>query len=1114
MQEELKIIQWNCKSVHATGRYSELRVLLFLNQPHIACISETWLNVNKKNVNITGYKTFRKDRPTGNAGGLMFLIREDLSFNHFNVNNISNIIEAQAIEISLGRDSVKLLHIYNPVNKIEIRHLDHLIQQLGRKFIVVGDLNGHHTLWDPNLRADRINQCGRELSSYIIDHQNLALVTTPGLPTYTHTTHLSSNSSTLDLSLCSNNLIDISTTKLLGDSGSDHDPVQTTVQIKPDKRVRMRRPKWKLKEDKWSVWKDNVPQQHAAPSTIDEEANNFGQLLKSAAETAFGKTKGRHTTKFCKPWWSPECAKAVAQRRRAKKCMERRPTPSNVIEFRRLSAKAKRTIKNAKRESWRKFCRSLSADTPTGKVWKVLRSMNGKGNSTASEVPLEINCTPLPDAATKADILADNLWQVVGEESAAITPEEEDMLQAAKASTPDNHFNTRFTLEELKANIRDLPGDKATGEDDIHNQFLKNMPDHTFPELLGLINRSWRRGEIPSSWKHSLVIPILKNGKPASDPNSYRPVSLISCVSKLMEKMVASRLYWQLEKDEKFREHQSGFRKGRSTEDLILKLEHTVRSSLVNRQVTIAVFFDLKQAFDNINQDLLLYKLARSGIKGRMFCWIEQFLKNRTFQYMVENSRSEIKHVRRGLPQGSILSPTLFNLMMCDLPHLENVELFDYADDIAIATTAKTLEEAAERIEHTVRELEDWTRQWQLDFNPQKSKAMCFTRQRVLDNLPSFILEDNVIEWVRSFYYLGVTLDAPSLTWNAHTDEICRETNSRINIMRALSGSNWGADRDLMLNLYITYIRPKLLYGISAIASTSQTCLDRLERIQNAAIRIALGAKNTSPIKALQAESNIPPLEEHIKSICCNTFFRMRAQDNPILQSMVEDETVVDRVWTKHFKTPFVIRCKQTMTAWNLQPDTEVREVLLPSKPPWEKSKLQLEWDLETKVTKNQSTEEVKSTAIKTIETRYGAHLKIYTDGSKVADSTTAAMWVPSMEVEDSWKLNHGPSRSIMGAELYAISQALHWLVLNQPLLDNSKVVILSDSKSGILAVRNTKLRCCSYLTNQIRNLASILEEVEITLQWIPSHVGLVHNEHVDGLAKAAHNSLEITSTP
>lgn len=318
----------------------------------------------------------------------------------------------------------------------------------------------------------------------------------------------------------------------------------------------------------------------------------------------------------------------------SKKNVERRPNPTNIIDFRRLSAKAKRIIKNAKRDSWRKFCKHLSADTPTGQVWRVIRSMNGKGSGASSDVPLEINGTIMQNASTKADILADNLWHVVGEDSADISPEEVDMILEAKGSTSENNFNTRFTMEELKTNIRDLPGDKATGEDDVHNQFLKKMPDHTLVELLGLINRSWRKGEVPSAWKHSLVIPILKSGKPVSDPDSYRPVSLISCVSKLMEKMVASRLYWQLEKDETFRKHQSGFRKGRSTEDLILKLEHTVRSSLVNRQISIAVFFDLKQAFDNINQDLLLYKLANSGIKGRMFCWIEQFLKNRTFQYM------------------------------------------------------------------------------------------------------------------------------------------------------------------------------------------------------------------------------------------------------------------------------------------------------------------------------------------------------------------------------------------------------------------------------------------------------------------------------------------------
>ena len=133
------------------------------------------------------------------------------------------------------------------------------------------------------------------------------------------------------------------------------------------------------------------------------------------------------------------------------------------------------------------------------------------------------------------------------------------------------------------------------------------------------------------------------------------------------------------------------------------------------------------------------------------------------------------------------------------------------------------------------------------------------------------------------------------------------------------------------------------------------------------------------------------------------------------------------------------------------------------------KTKPKLEWNLESSVSKDQSVEEVRSMAIKTIETRYRTHLKIYTDGNKVDGSTTAAMWVPSMEIEVSWKLDHGHIRSIMGAELYAISRVLHWLVLNQPLLSNTKVVILSDSKSGILAIHDTKLRSCSYLTNQIR---------------------------------------------
>ena len=319
-----------------------------------------------------------------------------------------------------------------------------------------------------------------------------------------------------------------------------------------------------------------------------------------------------------------------------------------------------------------------------------------------------------------------------------------------------------------------------------------------------------------------------------------------------------------------------------------------------------------------------------------------------------------------------------------------------------------------------------------------------------------------------------------------------------------------------MIHLYESYIRPKLTYGITAVASASKTNLYRLERIQNAAIRVAVGARSTSPIQALQVEANIPPLIEQIKGACCKTYFRMSSHSHPIIQQMKEDDNVEDRVWTKVFKPPFIKRCRTTLTSWGLQNEIEVKRVLLPSRPPWNKPKIKLEWDMNSIIQKNQSKEETKAVALDTINTRYRDHLKIYTDGSKIGESTSAAIWIPDMEVEDSWRLDHGQYRSIMGAELYAISRALHWLILNQPLMTNMQVVVLSDSRSGIMAIDNYRAKSYSHMTNQILNLANILDEseVDVTIQWIPSHVGLSGNEQADSLAKAAHAHVEETATP
>ena len=143
----------------------------------------------------------------------------------------------------------------------------------------------------------------------------------------------------------------------------------------------------------------------------------------------------------------------------------------------------------------------------------------------------------------------------------------------------------------------------------------------------------------------------------------------------------------------------------------------------------MAIFFDLKQAFDTIGHEHLILKLAKSGVKGNMLFWLEEFLKQRTYQVLVEDSTSEKKSMKRGIPQGSCLSPTLFNVMVSDIPHIQGISISEFADDIAILITTKTIEEAHAGISQALTSLAEWASTWNLIFNPVKPNA-CTSQER------------------------------------------------------------------------------------------------------------------------------------------------------------------------------------------------------------------------------------------------------------------------------------------------------------------------------------------------------------------------------------------------
>ena len=203
-----------------------------------------------------------------------------------------------------------------------------------------------------------------------------------------------------------------------------------------------------------------------------------------------------------------------------------------------------------------------------------------------------------------------------------------------------------------------------------------------------------------------------------------------------------------------------------------------------------------------------------------------------------------------------------------------------------------------------------------LTLNPSKTKAMCFTKKRVLDLLPTLRVNGEDIEWVKTFKYLGLIVDAPTLTWKKHIEETCRQAHQRVNILKALTGTTWGADREYLLIIYKVYIRTKLTYGATAIASAADSRLENLNKVQNAALRVALGARRTSPILALQAESNFPPLTTYLKELNCIYYLKAEAQgdSHPMLCDMKQDPNVANKYWTPGiFKRPHVVRTKNTL---------------------------------------------------------------------------------------------------------------------------------------------------------------------------------------------------------
>ena len=725
----------------------------------------------------------------------------------------------------------------------------------------------------------------------------------------------------------------------------------------------------------------------------------------------------------------------------------------------------------------------------------MIRKINSKCSSPINH--LNVNNKELDTPRDITDALASTFAKKSSSENYSEqfqrNKAKEEKKKLSFKSNNTEHYNKLFTLKELKTALKKAH-DSCPGSDKVHYQFLKHLPFTSISILLDIFNDVWQSGDFPSSWKEALVIPIPKPGKDSSDPNNYRPIALTSCLCKTLERMVNTRLVWFLERNNLIVDVQSGFRRQRGTVDHLVRFETFIREAFINKQHVVSVFFDLESAYDTTWKYGILRDLHDFGLRGRLPIFIAAFLNERLFRVRVGNTLSDARVQEMGVPQGCILSVTLFSIKINSIVKAINpgVECSLYVDDFVICLRARNMNTIERQLQQCLNKLQSWSNENGFKFSKTKTKCMHFCNLRCHHPNPELYLNKIRIDVVTEFKFLGVIFDT-KLTFLPHINALKKKCKKALNLLKVVAHSEWGADRKVLLRLYRSLVRSKLDYGSIVYGSARKSYLKVLDSIHNEGLRLALGAFRTSPVNSLYVEANEPSLYSRRQKLALQYILKLKCNPLNPAHKVVFNPQYKRLFERKPSAIPsFGIRLEPHITNLNVDLDS-IAEYKIPEIPPWTMGTAEFRFDLtsDKKSETDPSTFQVRYNEIKE---HYFSFKPIYTDGSKDGNSVAAAA-VYGTKV----KKCHLPNKSsIFSAEVKAIDLALDLIEQS----DSTRFIIFSDSLSSLQALHNQKLENPS-VCDVLERISHLVPFKRIVFCWLPSHIGIRGNEKADETAKS-----------
>ena len=706
---------------------------------------------------------------------------------------------------------------------------------------------------------------------------------------------------------------------------------------------------------------------------------------------------------------------------------------------------------------------------------------------------------------------------------------------------PDDESCRDFSLDEMETALKFMKTKGAPGKDDIPPSFLKNLGPKANQKLLDLLNESFRTGKVPRIWRHAIIIPIIKAGKPSSQLISYRPISLTSCVVKLLERMLCSRLYHLAETEGWICSAQAGFRKNRSTEDQVLRITQHISDGFQKKPArrTVLAMIDYSKAYDRVWRQDLIHDLLDKKVPGQIIRWIRAFLTDRTAQVLYNGAYSRTVFLRQGLPQGAVSSPLLFlffiNSIYETIP--DDVELALFADDASVWSSDTDLNRANRRVQTALDKILEWSAKKKMNINVSKSEATFFTpATNEAKWRPSLNVNGRDVPFNDSPKFLGVHLDR-SLSFQQHVLYVTGKVSERCRILASLAGKQWGWRKENLRRVYLAAQRSVLDYAAAAWQPwLSETQLNKLEVSQNKALRLVTGQYASTPTEALRLEAGIESYKTHsnrVITISAEKADRL-PQDHPRHKALNPEETVSHRSklrssWREKtnnlrgklpiydkpmeplpspFKRPWKTAEEPKRKLWKVH--TTLPE---PTKPPPDNQQGQFTmnpfslmtrnvfWDNQEPAPDPSSKQAIAQNVISMID-RYEVHTVIYTDGSckggteeggAAAVITTGTAANPVV-IETIMKKG-GKYTCSYQEERSAMREALKWMLVNQKYDDT---VVCSDSQALLTSIESR-----SPETQDLRDMLDMLHG-KTYLHWVPAHTNVPGNEYADRAAKEA----------